>query len=71
MLGDLGANTLGALLGVRLTSASPRAQTVVLGVVAGLTAASERVSFSRVIDSVPALRALDALGRTAAPTARR
>lgn len=68
MLGDTGANALGALVGIaasRLLDAPPR-----LAVLAGITAltlASERVSFSRVIDAVPALRALDRLGRRPVP----
>jgi hypothetical protein len=65
MLGDAGANALGALLGLaavhRWTSRTAR-----LGVLAGLTAvtgASEVVSFTSVIERTPPLRALDALGR--------
>ena len=46
MLGDIGANTLGALLGLRLAGNGPRAQWVALAAVAALTAASERVSFT-------------------------
>jgi len=65
MLGDAGANALGAVLGLALVerlstrTASARA----LAVLAALTAASEVVSYSRVIDAVPPLRALDHLGR--------
>lgn len=64
MLGDAGANALGAVLGVGLVAHRPRwvRQTALMGVVA-LTAASEKVSFSRVIDSTPPLAALDRLGR--------
>jgi UDP-GlcNAc:undecaprenyl-phosphate/decaprenyl-phosphate GlcNAc-1-phosphate transferase len=64
MLGDTGANVLGATLGfavVLTTAASTR--TVVLVAVLALNVASERVSFSRVIDRTPPLRALDRLGR--------
>jgi hypothetical protein len=35
----------------------------VLAVLAGLTAASEKVSFTQVIQRTPGLRELDALGR--------
>lgn len=63
MLGDLGANTLGALLGVSLAARGARARTGALALVIGLTAASERVSFSRVIDATPLLRAVDGWGR--------
>ncbi len=63
MLGDLGANPLGALLGLELATGARRTRWLTLGVVAALTAASERVSFSAVIDKTPALRRLDALGR--------
>jgi UDP-GlcNAc:undecaprenyl-phosphate GlcNAc-1-phosphate transferase len=64
MLGDTGANALGAALGfgVVLTT-STGTRVVVLVVVALLNAASELVSFSRVIDRVPPLRAIDRLGR--------
>jgi O-antigen ligase len=64
MLGDAGANALGALLGVALvgkTGTTGRA--VALAVLAGLTAASERVSFTKVIQDTPWLRRLDELGR--------
>lgn len=63
MLGDLGANTLGALLGVRLAAGSVRTRMVALAVIGAITAASERVSLSKVIDDTPALRRLDRLGR--------
>lgn len=63
MLGDCGANALGALLGLALVNAQPRRRTPVLVVLTALTAASEVVSYSRVIDAVPALRWLDAAGR--------
>jgi hypothetical protein len=64
MLGDCGANALGALLGTALA-----ARTGVVGkaaglaVVAGLAATSERVSFTQVIARTPGLRELDELGR--------
>jgi len=65
MLGDAGANGLGAVLGLALSRRlEGRASRVAaLSAVVGLTAASEAVSFSRVIDAVPPLRALDRLGR--------
>jgi UDP-N-acetylmuramyl pentapeptide phosphotransferase/UDP-N-acetylglucosamine-1-phosphate transferase len=64
MLGDCGANALGALLGLRLASIPGRTPRVGLlaGVVA-LTLASEKVSFTKVIDATPGLRELDRLGR--------
>jgi hypothetical protein len=64
MLGDLGANTLGALAGVRLASGSVRTRMVALAVIGAITAVSERVSLSKVIDNTPALHRLDQLGRT-------
>lgn len=70
MLGDTGANALGALLGLGWLARRPRRpqrSAVLLGV-AALTALSEVVSFSRIIDAVPPLRALDRLGRGAAAT---
>ncbi|HEV7189587.1 MAG TPA: hypothetical protein VGN28_16975 [Blastococcus sp.] len=64
MLGDCGANALGALLGLRLASIPGRAPRAGLlaGVVA-LTLASEKVSFTTVIEATPGLRELDRLGR--------
>jgi hypothetical protein len=71
MLGDAGANALGALLGLALAARTgPLGRAVLLAGVAGLTAASERVSFTRVIERTPGLRELDALGRRPAVTAR-
>jgi hypothetical protein len=64
MLGDAGANVLGAALGLGVVLAcSPGVRTVVLVVVALLNLASERVSFSRVINAVPPLRTADRWGR--------
>lgn len=64
MLGDCGANTLGALLGWALAARTgTSARTAALGGVVGLTLLSERVSFSAVIARNPALAALDAWGR--------
>ncbi|RBY81453.1 hypothetical protein DQ239_02405 [Blastococcus sp. TF02-09] len=64
MLGDSGANALGALLGLRLAAApsTGRRAGLLAGVVA-LTLASEKVSFTSVIDATPGLRDLDRLGR--------
>ena len=64
MLGDGGANAVGALLGTAVVVAAPRGVRLALlaGAVA-LTAASERVSFTRVIAGTPGLRELDAWGR--------
>jgi len=64
MLGDAGANVLGAALGLGVViGCSPGVRTAVLIVVAILNLASERVSFSRVINAVPPLRAADRWGR--------
>jgi UDP-GlcNAc:undecaprenyl-phosphate/decaprenyl-phosphate GlcNAc-1-phosphate transferase len=64
MLGDCGAGTLGALLGWSAAVSGSRARRALLaaGVIA-LTGASERVSFSAVIDQDPVLSAVDRLGR--------
>jgi UDP-N-acetylmuramyl pentapeptide phosphotransferase/UDP-N-acetylglucosamine-1-phosphate transferase len=64
MLGDTGANAAGALLGVAAVAAGSRRTN--LGLLAGLVAltlASERISFTTVIESTPGLRELDGLGR--------
>jgi UDP-N-acetylmuramyl pentapeptide phosphotransferase/UDP-N-acetylglucosamine-1-phosphate transferase len=64
MLGDAGANALGALLGVAMAARTgPFARAVLLAGVAGLTATSERVSFTKVIAATPVLRDLDEWGR--------
>jgi UDP-N-acetylmuramyl pentapeptide phosphotransferase/UDP-N-acetylglucosamine-1-phosphate transferase len=64
MLGDAGANALGALLGVALAARTgPVGRAVLLAGIAGLTAASEKVSFTQVIERTPGLREFDALGR--------
>lgn len=65
MLGDCGANALGALLGLALVRGlGPRGRLAAAATVTGLTLASERVSFTRVIESTPVLRELDAWGRS-------
>lgn len=64
MIGDGGANGLGAVVGLRLACAGgPGWRRAVFAVLLALTAASERISFTRVIDATPGLRGLDALGR--------
>ena len=63
MLGDAGANALGALLGLALLSRAPQRRCAALGALGALTLASEVVSFSRVIDAVPPLRWVDRAGR--------
>jgi UDP-N-acetylmuramyl pentapeptide phosphotransferase/UDP-N-acetylglucosamine-1-phosphate transferase len=74
MLGDSGANALGALLGVGLAaSTGTRGRALLFAGLVALTAASEKVSFTKVIERTPVLRELDALGRRApaAPVAQR
>lgn len=64
MLGDAGANSLGALMGLRLAAIPGRGRrTALLSAVVALTLASEKVSFTRVIEATPGLRELDRLGR--------
>ncbi len=64
MLGDCGANAVGALIGLRLALVPGRAaRTGLLAAVVALTLASEKVSFTRVIEATPGLRELDLLGR--------
>ncbi|HYN66110.1 MAG TPA: hypothetical protein VES93_04420 [Ornithinibacter sp.] len=66
MLGDTGANAAGALVGTALLARSGRrGRLVSLVALAALTLASEKVSFTRVIESTPGLRELDAWGRPA------
>jgi UDP-N-acetylmuramyl pentapeptide phosphotransferase/UDP-N-acetylglucosamine-1-phosphate transferase len=64
MLGDTGANALGAALGFGVVlTASSGSRVAVLAALAVLNLASEAVSFSRVIDRFAPLRAIDHLGR--------
>ncbi|OUC94649.1 hypothetical protein [Streptosporangium minutum] len=64
MLGDAGANALGALLGLAASVALGRpGRLAVLGTVVALTAASEKVSFTRFIAGNPVLNRIDLLGR--------
>ncbi|MBB5873217.1 UDP-N-acetylmuramyl pentapeptide phosphotransferase/UDP-N-acetylglucosamine-1-phosphate transferase [Allocatelliglobosispora scoriae] len=67
MLGDSGANALGALLGTAYVARTGLlGRLVALAGLGALTAASERVSFTKVIEATPGLRELDALGRRSA-----
>jgi UDP-N-acetylmuramyl pentapeptide phosphotransferase/UDP-N-acetylglucosamine-1-phosphate transferase len=64
MLGDSGANGLGAALGTIAVQRLPRgARLALLAGVVGLTVASERVSFTQVIARTPVLREIDGWGR--------
>ena len=64
MLGDAGANVLGAVLGLGVVLETSVTMRVVVAIVLlVLNAASEWVSFGRVIEQVPFLRTLDQLGR--------
>jgi UDP-GlcNAc:undecaprenyl-phosphate GlcNAc-1-phosphate transferase len=68
MLGDAGANALGAMLGAAAAQALSRpARAGLLAGIVALTVASERVSFTKVIERTPALRRLDMLGRRPVP----
>ena len=66
MLGDAGANALGALLGLnsvdRLTG---RGRWIAIGGLAGLTVLGEHLSLGAVIERTPGLAQLDRLGRRA------
>jgi hypothetical protein len=64
MLGDAGANAMGALAGYVLASNLPLwLLAVAAALLIALNLASERVSFSRVIEATPLLRWIDGLGR--------
>ena len=64
MLGDAGANPIGAVvgLGLAMSLGEPFRALAVVGMIA-LNALSERVSFSNLIDETPWLRGLDRIGR--------
>ena len=63
MLGDTGANALGAALGLAaVLETSPNSRVIIAAVLLVLNVASEWVSFGRVIHRVPVLRWLDELG---------
>jgi len=64
MLGDCGANALGAAVGTAATQALPRRfRLLAFVVIAALNLISERVSFTAVIERTPLLRELDQLWR--------
>ncbi|MYW01977.1 hypothetical protein GT354_27610, partial [Streptomyces sp. SID3343] len=68
MLGDAGANALGAALGVALAARSSRTGLALkAALLVGLTAASEKVSFTKVIAANRALNTVDLLGRRPVP----
>lgn len=65
MLGDTGANAAGALIGLALVEGTGlRGRAVALAGLTALTLASEKVSFSKVIEARGALRRLDEWGRS-------
>lgn len=64
MLGDAGANAMGALVGFFLAVTSPLWLLAVIAfVLLALNLVSEKVSFSKVIDRIGFLRWIDGLGR--------
>jgi hypothetical protein len=64
MLGDTGANLVGAALGVALVDRlGPAGRRTALAALLALTLASERWSFSTVISTTPSLAWADGLGR--------
>jgi len=64
MLGDSGANALGALLGLSSVSKlTARGRWAAIGALAGLTLLGETRSLGALIERTPVLRGLDALGR--------
>jgi hypothetical protein len=64
MVGDAGANAMGALLGVALASRTGiGGRFAAFAALAAVTAASEKVSYTKVIQDTPWLRRLDELGR--------
>ena len=71
MLGDCGANALGAALGTAAAQALPwQLRLLGFAAVAALNLASEQVSFTAVIERTPLLRRLDQLGRALPASSR-
>jgi UDP-GlcNAc:undecaprenyl-phosphate GlcNAc-1-phosphate transferase len=65
MLGDGGANPVGAVLGVGLAaSLDEPGRLVAIGILLAFNLASEKWSFSKAIEAAPPLRWLDGLGRS-------
>jgi UDP-GlcNAc:undecaprenyl-phosphate GlcNAc-1-phosphate transferase len=68
MLGDTGANLLGALAGLWLVlTLSQTGQLIALGLLIGMTVYGELRSISELVQRVPLLRELDSLGRPSSP----
>ena len=71
MLGDAGANALGALLGLAAATGARSSAALAwrAAAVTAVTLASEKVSFTKVIAAYPPLDAIDRWGRRPAPAA--
>jgi hypothetical protein len=66
MLGDAGANALGAMLGLNSVKRfTGRGRWSAIGALAGLTLLGEITSLGSLIERTPVLRVLDSLGRSA------
>lgn len=66
MLGDCGANALGAAVGCLVVAAAPvTGRVLALAAVSALTLASERVSFTEVVERHAVLSRIDGWGRSA------
>lgn len=64
MLGDAGANPVGAVLGLGLAASLPEPwRLVAITILLALNVASEKWSFSRAIEATPPLKWFDGLGR--------
>lgn len=65
MLGDAGANALGAMLGLNSVKRfTGRGRWAAIGALTGLTLVGELASLGRMVERTPVLRTLDALGRS-------
>jgi UDP-GlcNAc:undecaprenyl-phosphate GlcNAc-1-phosphate transferase len=65
MLGDSGSNVVGALAGVWIVlTLEPREQVIALAILVLINIYGEFSSISKVIEKLPVLRHIDALGRT-------
>lgn len=63
MMGDVGSNVLGAIIGLELMNVSVLAKLAILVVLVGIHVYAEKGSLTSIIEQTPLLEYLDSLGR--------